>query len=67
MHFEKQNAFRNESKLIFFQKKRTIKKYMCAYPTLPKNFTPLTRNTLIFLFGVSEILFLKIQQMTTKP
>ena len=39
MHFER-------------QKKNKLKKYMCAYP-LPKIFRPVTRNTLIFLFGLT--------------
>ena len=35
-------------KIIFFSRKK--KKKLCV-PTLPKIFTPITRNTLIFLFG----------------
>ena len=37
--------------IIFFQKK-SIKKEICL-PTLPKIFRPITRNTLLFLFGLT--------------
>ena len=46
MHFERRNAFKNANNYIFLQKKNN--------PTLPKIFRPVTRNTLIFLFGLME-------------
>ena len=49
MHFERQNAFQNASNHIIFQKKK-----ICV-PTLPKMFRPVTRNTLIFLFGLDNL------------
>ena len=41
--------FKMHQIIFFFQKKKIIKK-ICV-PTLPKMFRPVTRNTLIFLFG----------------
>ena len=41
-------------KIIFFARKKIIKK-LCV-PTLPKIFRPVTRNTLIFLFGLTSVL-----------
>ena len=39
--------------IIFFpEEKIIIIKYVCLLPTLPKIFRPVTRNTLIFLFGL---------------
>ena len=58
MHFERQKpfTFQNALNYILFPEKKIIKK-MCV-PTLPKIFKPVTRNTLIFLFG----LMVKIQK-----
>ena len=50
IHFERQNAFQKFIKLYFFSRKKIKKKKLCA--TLPKIFWPVTRNTLIFLFGL---------------
>ena len=44
MHFEMKMH-----KIIFFSRKK-----ICL-PTLPKIFRPVTRNTLIFLFGPTDI------------
>ena len=38
-------------KIIIFQEKKIIEIKICM-PTLPKVFRPVTRNTLIFLFGL---------------
>ena len=40
-------------KIIFFSRKKIIEKKTCV-PTLHKIFRPVTRNTLIFLFGLSK-------------
>ena len=48
MHFERLKMHKGIY-FIFFRKK-IIKKNMC--PTLPKMFRSVTRNTLIFLFGL---------------
>ena len=39
--------------IFFFPGKKIIKKI--SVPTLPKIFRPVTRNTLIFLFGLNRI------------
>ena len=44
MHFERQNAFQNAFKKI---QKKNIQ--ICV-PTIPKIFTPVTRNTLFFIW-----------------
>ena len=41
------------TQLFFFQKKKNLN--ICE-PTLPKIFRPVTQNTLIFLFGRTEIM-----------
>ena len=38
---------------LTFSRKKIIKKKLCV-PTLPKIFRPVTRNTLIFLFGLMK-------------
>ena len=41
-------------KIIKKRSRKNIKKKICV-PTLPKIFRPVTRNTLIFLFGLNSI------------
>ena len=48
MHFERHFAFQNAYNNSFPEKK--LKKNICA--NLPKSFKPVTRNTLICLFGL---------------
>ena len=55
MHFERQNAFQNALNYIFSRKKKQLKK--TCVPTLPKIFISVTRNTLIFLFGLNQNCF----------
>ena len=52
MHFERHFVFQNAYNYIFFHKKYNLKK-KCV-PTLPKILRPITRNTHIFLFGLSN-------------
>ena len=46
MHFERRNAFQNALSYFFSEKNKCM-------PTLPKIFRPVTRNTLILLFGLT--------------
>ena len=62
MHFERRNAFQNAYDYIFFQKK--IIKQICV-PTLAKIFRPVTRKTLIVLFGLTIVLLSMTQFAST--
>ena len=57
MPFERQMPFKMH-KIIFFsgKKKYLKKKIICADPTLPKIFRPVTLNTLIFFIGFAVLL-----------
>ena len=55
MHFERQMPFKMHKFFFFFQKKKKI-----SVPSLPKIFRPVTRNTLIFLFGLTWLRWMNI-------
>ena len=41
-------------KILYFAEKKILKKMCVPTYTLPKIFRPITRNTLIFLFGLNN-------------